>query len=557
MERTVEQHLKDQANALSERAPHDALWQAVAQLCLPRDAVFSGANSSPGRPRNEKIYDDYGVLALDRGNATFTGLVMPRGSRWQILESPDRELMKLRHVAAWFEQKTQRLFDLRNEPGSGYVQQADLSVSRLMAMGNQSIWVDIRKDYRGLPIGLSYRSEPLNQITIGCSWQGRVDVTRQEFTLTAEQAVRRWGEVALQRAGAEKILGSARDAKRRHNPMRFLNVIMPNDRVDPERLDWRGRPFIGTTIAMDDKVEIERGGYRSSPRTYSRYKQSPGEVYGRGRGVDALPTLRACQALQIDIMVAGELTAQPMLGAPDDGLDNGIQYGPREILIGAINPKGEKLVQPIMEGIDIAPLMAMQQRMHERLDQYFYVDLYMAGDPTKSHVSAQYWMQRAEERGILLAPLAQQESEWFSPMLDREIDCMAQMGDFDDMPEEVREAGGEKTVRYANPLARLQEAEGAAGLFRTVEQIAPLAAVKPDIIDYFLTEYPTERWIPELARINGAPATWRATDEERKASQDAAVQQAQIAQLTQVLPAIAKSANDLSAAEGTGDAAIV
>lgn len=544
----IEQLLKDQTNALSERQPHDQLWQQVAQLCLPRDAVFGGANRTPGQPRNEKIYDDYGVGALDKGVATFTGLVMPRGSRWQILEAADKELMKLQHVAAWFEEKTQRLFDLRGEPSSGFVQQCDLSVSRLIGMGNQSMWVDVRRDHRGIPVGLSYRSEALHELTIGVNWQGNVDRTRQSYTLSAEQAVQKFGEDALRKAGADKILKNAADAKRRNHMMEFVNVITPNLHIDAERWDWRGKPFTGITISVEDKVAVHVGGYRSSPRTYSRFKQSPGENYGRGRGVDALPSLRAIQALQVDIMVGAELSGQPMLGAPDDGLDQGLKYGPREIIIGAINHRGEKLVQQLTEQIDLQGMMAVQGMLHGRIDQYFYTDMYMMGNE-KTHMTAQYWLQRAEEKGILLAPLSQQETEWFSPMLDREIDCMDQLGEFEDMPDEVREAGGEKMVRYANPLSRLQEAEGAAGLFRTFEQITPLANVKPDVIDQFLAEYPTERWIPELARINGAPASWRATDDERAATKEAAIQQQQIQQLMGALPAIGKAANDLSAAE--------
>ncbi len=551
----VEQLLKEQGAALSERRNHDNLWQEVAELSLPRDATFNGANSTPGMPRNNRMYDDYGVHALDKGNAAFTGLVMPRGQRWQLLESADPELMKLQHVAAWFERKTQRLFELRNDPKSGFVQQTDSSVSRLIGMGNQSMWVDVRRDPWGVPVGLSYRSEPLHEITIGLNWEGNVDTTRQAFQLTAEQAMRRYGEIALRRAGAEKVLSKATDPKQRDHKLDFLNVIMPNAQPDRDRLDWRGRAYVGQTISVADKVSFARGGYRSSPRTYSRLKISPEEKYGRGRGVDALPTLRAIQALQVDIMVAAELTGQPMLGTPDDGLDAGLRYGPREFLIGAISPKGEKLVQQIIEQIDMNGMMMIQQKLYDRLNSYFYTDMFMTGEELKTHITATYWMQRMEEKGILLAPLGQQESEWFSPMLDREVDCMAQLGEFDDMPDEVREAGGEKMVRYANPLARLQEAEGAAGLFRTIEQIAPLANVKPEIIDEFLQEYPTKRWIPELARINGAPATWRATDDEREASEQAAVEQQQIAALTAALPALGKAANDLSSAEATANAA--
>lgn len=545
--------IKEQQEAETERAAHDGLWQEVAELCLPRDAVFRGANKSPGSPRNDKMFDDYGVGALDKGVATFSALVMPRGSRWQLLEAADKELMKLQHVAAWFEQKTQRLFDLRNDSKSGFVQQCDLSVSRLIGMGNQSMWVDVRRDHRGRAVGLSYRAEPLHEITIGLNWEGNVDRTRQSFMLTPEQAVQRYGLRELERAGADKVLSHYRDDKKRHQPMEFLNVQMPNHAFDGERLDWRGKPIVGVTISLADKVVIEVGGYRAAPRTYSRFKQSPNEKYGRGRGVDALPTLRQIQQLQIDMMVGAELNGQPMLGVADDALDHGIRYGPREVIFGAIDHRGNKLVQQITEPVSLNEMGAMLSGKYQRIDQYFFVDMYMGGGE-KTHMTAEYWLARREEKGILLAPLAQQENEWFSPMLDREIDCMDQLGEFDDMPGEVIEAGGERIVRYANPLARLQESEGAAGLFRTFQQLATVAAVQPQVYEELLTEFPPEKWISELARINGAPPTWRASDDERQAARAAKVQQQQVQQLMAALPALGQAANDLS---GAGAQAVV
>jgi hypothetical protein len=85
--------------------------------------------------------------------------------------------------------------------------------------------------------------------------------------------------------------------------------------------------------------------------------------------------------------------------------------------------------------------------------------------------------------------------------------------------------------------------------------MTPLWQIKPDALDAFLAEYPIERVQVEVARINGMPATWRATDDEKRAADEAAVEQQQLAQLTQVLPAIGKAANDLSQAEAASAAA--
>lgn len=546
----VQQLLKEREAEETERAPFDRLWQGVAELFLPRDAHFTGKRT-PGSP-DRVMYDDYGVHALDTGTTVFTGYVMPKGVRWQVLEAPDDELMKLAHVAAWYERKTQRLFERRNEAASGFVQQSDMSAQRLLGFGNQSMWTDVRRDFWGNAVGMSYRSEPLHEITIEEDWQGVVGGSKRKFCLPAIEAKRRWGPL-LERA--PKVLEMASDPKRERESCEFLHVIKPNMQVERGRGDWRGMPLVSNFISVADKEIFETRGYNASPRTYSRLKQSPGEKYGRGRGVDALPTACALQAIAVDIMVASELSAMPPLGAADDNLAGQVRYGPREVTFGAVSMRGEKLVQSLIEYIDTQAMERVRDALHARLDQYFYTNMLMVREDIKTHVTAFEINERNVEKGMLLAPLAQQETEWFSPMLPREIWCMDQLGDFDDMPGEVAEAGGLFAVRYANPLNGMMEAAGAAGFFRTVEQMTPLWQIKPDALDAFLAEYPIDRVQVEVARINGMPATWRATDEEKRAADEAAVQQQQLAQLTQVLPAIGKAANDLSQAEVASAAA--
>jgi hypothetical protein len=546
------QLIKDQSRDASERMPFDQLCQDVAELLLPRDARFT-VKATPGM-RDRTLYDDYGIHALDAGTTVFTGFVMPRGTRWQLLETYDAELMKIPRVAAWYEAKTQLLFQRRNEAESGYVQQTDMSVARLLAFGNQSMWTDVRRDARGNPVGLSYRSEPLHCITVSENFEGRVDGSSAVYKLTARQAVQRWGREKLVRA--PKVLEAASDPKRAEMEMEFLHVLRPNPDIQPGRGDWRGKSHVSLYISMADKEIFEEMGYDASPRTYSRLKKSPGEKYGRGRGIDALPTLNAIQAQFVNIMVASELTGRPALAVADDNLLGALRYGPSEITVGAIGPRGERLVQTLIEGIDTVGMERVLEQLYRRLDKYFYVDMLMRGQEVKTHITAYEWQERNVEKGMLLAPLAQQETEWFSPQLPREIACMDMLGDFDDMPGEVEEAGGLFTVRYANPLTRALEAEGAAGYFRTVEQMTPLWQTKPEALDAFMQEFPIERVAVELARINGAPSAWRASDEERAEKQEEAAQAKQLEQLTAVLPALGKAANDLSGA-GMDDAGIM
>jgi hypothetical protein len=58
--------------------------------------------------------------------------------------------------------------------------------------------------------------------------------------------------------------------------------------------------------------------------------------------------------------------------------------------------------------------------------------------------------------------LKRQETEWFTPQTERELDLMNEMGMLDDMPPEVAEAGGLYQIIYDNPLATARKAGEAA-----------------------------------------------------------------------------------------------
>jgi hypothetical protein len=101
------------------RFPFESMWWEVASLMLPRQADFLNGtqNSMQGMQRTENIFDETAMQGLDHGSAVFEGEVIPQGGTWQKLKPHNDDLLKLRHVAEWYEKLTTRLFALRNAPG--------------------------------------------------------------------------------------------------------------------------------------------------------------------------------------------------------------------------------------------------------------------------------------------------------------------------------------------------------------------------------------------------------------------------------------------------------
>jgi len=118
------------------------------------------------------------------------------------------------------------------------------------------------------------------------------------------------------------------------------------------------------------------------------------------------------------------------------------------------------------------------------------------------------------------------------------------------MPGEVEEAMGAgvglKTI-YDNGLTRAQEAGAAAGYFRMREQYAGVAQNDPEAWAAFNRKYPPNKVLDKLGRINGVPASWEATDEEREASEQADAQRPSAQDRIAMLEPVSGAAKNLSA----------
>lgn len=505
----------------SDRANFETLWQEVADNLLPRQADFLGSTMlSQGARRTDRIFDEWAMLALDHGVAVFEGEVIPQGGQWQKLQARDPALMKNLRVRVWFEQLTDRLFALRNSPYSGFANQTHESVASLMSFGNQGMWTDHLLDPLGRPVGLSYRSEHIGQIFVEENHQGEVDISHRKFSLTARQAVGKWGAKA-----PECAIKGMRD-KRPDDKHTYLHVLQPNAWYQPGRLDAAGKPVSSCYVSMGERQLFDDGGYRTKPLTYSRYEKSPTETYGRGPAMNVLPAVKATQAMMRDLITATEFMAMPALLAHDDMQDQTLFYSPGGVSYGGLDDRGNPMVKRVMEDVDLSQALVLQQRTRDVIDRAFFVDLYQIRQEVKTHVSATEIMQRQAEKGILLAPLLRQQTEWFTPIAERELDLMNELGLLDDMPPELVEAGGIYQIVYENPLTRARKADEAAGFYQMLQGVTPLIQMDPTLGAEFLKKYPFGKVLGGLGYIHGVPASWEATDDERAAA-DAQEQSAQ------------------------------
>ena len=523
----AEQILRDQGAMETERSGVEQDWRDVAAIVWPEIAEsfdsggFTGAGGVPAnRPRRERIYDETAQLALGDGCSVFEGEVMPDGSTWQNLVPRDDALLKKQHVALWYERLTAKLFALRASAESGFSVASHDSVKNLLCFGLQGMYPEILRDRAtGRATGIQYCSEKVGQLYVRDGFNGLVETTHRKFTLTHRQALAKWkdnppecarkAQTDSRRPGAGHTLDATATS---------LHVITPNPRFDPDRIDAAAMPWASAYVSVGDKQIFDSGGYRTRRLIASRMEKGLG-AYGQGRMMMVLPAIRATQAMMRDLVTIIEFIAKPALGASDDMMDQILMYQPGGVTYGAIDPRGQQMIKRLWEDPDIGPALELLREVRGIIGRACFQDLYMIREEVKSHVSAFERMTRDAQKGVLLAPLKRQETEWFTPLSAVEIDLMNEMGMLNDMPPEVVEAGGLYQLIYDNPLNRARKAAPAAGFYAMLDGLATLMQTNPATVEEFFRKYPFAKVLDGLSEIHGVPVEWQATEEEQAAAE--------------------------------------
>lgn len=511
-------------------------WEEVAELILPnlRNTFMFGNYNFPGMKKTERQVDSTGMLALGRFASIVDSLITPRNMSWHGLEADNEYVQKNREVRLWFEQASRLLFKARYAPTANFAGQNFANYQGLGAFGNMGLYIDQLKDMHGKPArGLRYKSIPIGELYIRENHQGIVDSFVRWFRLTARQAMQRWDNLpdAIQEA-----------AKQQSEALfEFYHCVVPNDECDPLSLRSDKAPYASYYVSLTgrcllyEKGKNTYGGYNSFPLPFSRYSQAPGEVYGRGPAMDVLPSLKTLNAEKSVFLKTGHRAGDPVLLTTDDGLVN-FNLMPGALNKGGMSADGKRLVDILPAG-DVQITMEMMQAESTLINDMFLVTLFQIAVETPTMTATEV-IERINEKGILLAPtLGRQQSEYLGPMIDRELDLMADMKMLPPMPGLLREAKGEYHVVYTSPLARAQRAQEAAGFMRTLETANAVAQVTQDPSIY--DRFNFDKALPDIAYIQGVSESWLRGDKEMEAIRAERAKQQKAQQDIQAAPAAA------------------
>jgi len=512
------------------RGTWEGHWEEIARRIYTDHARYfrnRQVDLTKGDKRTEELFDSTGAIALNRFAAILDSLLTPRNQTWHRVLSSDAELNKDRSVRLWFDDVNALLFKHRYSPKANFASQNQLNFKSLGAFGSGALYIDALDDIHGEK-GLRYKNCHLGEIYFMENHQGVIDTVIRHFSMTARQAVQKWGPERV----PDKINTAMGDNE--NQEFYFLHFVGPNPTVDPSRVDFRGMPFISYYVSITEKQLIDTGGYGTMPYATSRYEQAPNEVYGRSPAMEVLPAIKTLNEQKKTLLKQGHRAVDPVLLVHDDGVLDSFSLRPGAINAGGVSKDGRPLVHTLQTGnVQVGKDLMDDER--QIINDTFLVTIFQILAETPAMTATEV-MERTREKGILLAPtLGRQQSERLGPQIEREVDVLSQLGILPPLPPILEEAGAGFKIEYDSPLSRSQRAEEASGLMRTVEATMNVVNVTqdPSPLDHF-------NWdviVPELSDINAVPAKWRNGPNAIAQIRNARAKQAQKQQAIEAAPA--------------------
>lgn len=517
--------IKWQERLASARAgEYEPTWQEIADRVLPRQQ-FQGKRSL--KSSRDLIFDATAPLALDRFAAAMESMLTPRSSTWHGLKPRRAEIAERPNVSRYMEAVTRILFSLRSASRANFYGNLHEHYVSLGAFGTGGVST---LDEPGR--GLRYRATPLADLFIDEDASGLVDAVIRRFTLTARQALQAYPDEA-----PPKITEAAE--KQPDRPFLFLHAVYPNPDPKPGRAGPDGMAFATAHVAVEDRLVLRAGGYRTMPFAVSRYTTGPGEIYGRSPAFQVLADIKMANRMGRTLINQANRATEPPLLATDDTLPPPLLI-PNAVNAGWLGRDGTPRLRPFETGARFEIGLDLLEQRRRSINDAFLVTLFQILVETPS-MTATEAMLRAQEKGALLAPtMGRQQAELIGPIIQRELDIAEAAGLLPPMPEELQADGGMVEVDYLSPMARTQKNEEATGLLRTLEVIEPLAQIDPTVLEHI----DAGRALRVLARANGVESLLR-DDKEAAARIAQKLEQQQAQQMAAAAPGMARATRDV------------
>lgn len=505
-----------------ERINADTMWAAIAARFLPQQSgIFTAGQIQAGSKKTSKMLDSIPPQACQDLASYISASLTNPATIWSNLAFRSPELSNNTEASMWLDECNDKIFKEFNE--SNFYTEMGKAWLQLVVFGTCNLLQEEKVKYKSKDWnGFRFKSLHLAELAFEENYDGIVDRIYIRRKLKPNQVVDRWGPGALE-GKALKMLEREPNAE-----IEFITCIYPRS---PEEVKINSlgfakpeqRPFAAYTVCKLDNSIIQSDGYYEFPCHVARWSTMPSETYGSGPAHMAYPDVVSLYRTRELTFASAGLALQPPMLAVHKSLLSNLD----------LRPAGLTIVRGSVENIkqfetharfDVSQMTTEDFR--NSIKSVFYLDKLMLPPRTETGEMTAYEVsERLSQMQRVLGPVLNRlNTEMLQPLITNSFKTLLRRGQLPPMPEVIKKLDFDIDINYVNPLARSQKMEEASNIQGWVQEVALLAQLKPEVIDYINADY----IVQHVADIRGIPQNAITNDQDVEEARQQRQQQQQV-----------------------------
>ena len=511
------------------RSNLDNMFMDSQMYVRPNSNKFDHGHTPHQDDGSREMYDDTAVWCNQMFANGLASNLIPKSDRWfylRVQNVPQGQLSP--EELTYLHQVEDRILHEFSLPESQFYAASHECFLDIGAYGTSPVQIS---EVDGV---INFRSRPLADVFFDTDMHGRVDTAFYRCYKTARQLLQMFPHIADMDGFNPKASV--------HNKYELVYAVEPNEKGKRGGRIGSNRPYKITYWTPSLKDVIEESGISYFPFLIPRWSKLADEIYGRGPAFSCLSQIRALNKMVKEALTSAEYLNFPTLIAEEDSIMLPMKYGSRQVMF---HEPGSEKPSPILAGNQPQYVMEMIRMYRESVNRSFFVDQIIRQEKKERQSVLEIQDVRGQMLNQLAPLLNRMESEYLEPAIEATFYLLDRAGALPERPESLD--GAILEISYASPSTQSQFATRLSNIQAFMQDIAPLAQVKPDI----LQAVNEQKLLESYAKFRNLDPEVIKSEQQFAEEQEAAAQQAQAQQQIQAAPQLAGSIKDIADARQT------
>jgi len=480
---TTAKDIKQKHKQLQDiRVARESTWEDIIDFVLPGlESIYLLSQEERGKRIGTRRYDGTGVSALQLfADGLFGYLISPSIAWLQLVMKED--LMQIPEIRSWLQAVEEHFYMVFNQ--TNFYDSMSTLFEYTPALGFGDIYSEENLKEQKIVFSVFHPGG----IYVEENQFGIVDTVFRDLKISAQNAVQKFG---TDRVSKDLSMQTTTENGNPFKEYEFIHAVFPRNEANKVDIRAENKPFASVWVQKEGDPEdpngriVKESGFDLNPHNVWRYKKGT-TAYGFGPGEDALMEIMGANEIKKSLLKAAQKSVEPALNVPSE-MQGMVDNGPNGM---NYFTKPDRVISAVRTGVDFPVGIDREERIQRAIERHFKVEYFtllsnLAAQAGVSRTATEVIEMAGEKAAVLGRPINRLNNEVLNPIIDRIFGIELKAGRLPPMPQVLKDMEGEAIeVNYRGPLAQAQKkAFQVQGISQAIAQIAPLAQIKPEILD--------------------------------------------------------------------------